>query len=184
VTKRRSRDFEQTVRAMRNEIYMEKSKIPMSASRLTGVDTDPTFLNLVSGISPILRSWRITLFEVPPRDGEGIRHQNRDNMKAYQLLSSSDTWCQESPAKDAHGNKVSALHPQAVKWCALAALQRVYPPLEWEEAMDRLLRALSVSEKGIRQLSKTDKACCLMEWNDDRNSSFRDIQEILFEADV
>jgi hypothetical protein len=170
VTKRRSRDFEQTVRAMRNEIYMEKSKIPMGASRLTGVDTDPTFLNLVSGISPVLRSWRITLFEVPPRDGEGIRHQNRDNMKAYQLLSSSDTWCQ--------------LHPQAVKWCALAALQRVYPPLEWEEAMDRLLRALSVSEKGIRQLSKTDKACCLMEWNDDRNSSFRDIQEILFEADV
>jgi hypothetical protein len=105
-------------------------------------------------------------------------------MKAHQLLSSSDIWCQESPAEDAHGNKVPAFHPQAVKWCALGALQKVYPPLELEEAMDRLLRALSVSEKGIGRLSKWDKACSLMEWNDDRNSSFRDIREILFEANV
>jgi hypothetical protein len=105
-------------------------------------------------------------------------------MKAHQLLSSSAIWCQESPAEDARGNQVSAFHPQAVKWCALGALQRVYPPWEWEAAMDRLLRALSVSDKGIEQLSKSDKACSLMEWNDDRNSSFRDIREILFEADV
>jgi len=27
-------------------------------------------------------------------------------MKAHQLLSSPDTWCEESPAEDAHGNKV------------------------------------------------------------------------------
>jgi hypothetical protein len=105
-------------------------------------------------------------------------------MKAHELLSSRDTWCQESPAEDVHGNKVPACHPQAVKWCALAALQRVYPPLQLEAAMDRLLRALSVSEKGLGLLSKSDKACCLMEWNDDRNSSFREIREILLEADV
>jgi hypothetical protein len=105
-------------------------------------------------------------------------------MKAHELLSSPDTWCQESPAKDTRGVKVPALHPQAVKWCALAAIQKVYPPLQWEEAMDRLLCALSVSEKGIGQLSKSDKACCLMEWNDDRNSSFREIRQILLEADV
>jgi hypothetical protein len=105
-------------------------------------------------------------------------------MKAHQLLSSPDTWCQESPAEDEYGNKVPALHPGAVKWCALAAIQKVYSPLQWEEAMDRLLRALSVSEKGICQLSKSDKAWCLMEWNDDQNSSFREIREILLEADV
>jgi len=107
-----------------------------------------------------------------------------DKMKAHELLSSPGTWCQESPAEDAHGNKVPAFHPDAVKWCALAAIQKLYPPSEWEQAMDRILRALSVSDKGIRQLSKSDKACCLMEWNDDRNSSFREIREILIEADL
>ena len=105
-------------------------------------------------------------------------------MKAHELLSSPATWCQESPAEDAYGNRVPAFHPHAVKWCALTAIQNSYPPLEWEEAMDRLLHALCVSEKGIRQLTKSDKACCLMEWNDDRNSSFQDIREILVEADI
>jgi hypothetical protein len=51
-------------------------------------------------------------------------------------------------------------------------------------AVDRLLRALSVSEKGIRQLSRSDKACCLMEWNDSRNACFREIREVPMEADV
>jgi hypothetical protein len=105
-------------------------------------------------------------------------------MKAHELLSSADTWCQEALAEDAYGNRVSPFYPEAVKWCALAALQKVYPPQQWEEAMDRVLRALSVSEKGIEQLSKSDKACCMMEWNDQRQSSYRDIREILLEADV
>jgi hypothetical protein len=105
-------------------------------------------------------------------------------MKAHELLSSPEAWCQESPAEDALGNKVSADHPQAVKWCALGAIQKLYPPLQWEEAMDRILRALSVSEKGIVQLSKSDKACCLMEWNDNRSSSFQEIREVLLEADL
>jgi hypothetical protein len=105
-------------------------------------------------------------------------------MRAHELLRSPEAWCQESAAEDVHGNKVPAFHPKAVKWCALAAIQKLYPPSQWEETMDRVLRALSVSEKGIGQLSSSDKACCLMEWNDDRSSSFRDIREILLEADV
>jgi hypothetical protein len=48
-------------------------------------------------------------------------------MKAHELLSSSDLWCQESPAKDTHGHKVEALNPKAVKWCALAAIQKLIP---------------------------------------------------------
>jgi hypothetical protein len=105
-------------------------------------------------------------------------------MKAHELFSSPDTWCRESPAEDLDGNKVPALHPGAVRWCALAAIQRVYPPVEWGRAMDCLLRALSVSEKGIRQLSNSEKACCLMEWNDHRDSSFLEILAVLLEADV
>jgi hypothetical protein len=105
-------------------------------------------------------------------------------MKAHELLSSQETWCQESPAKDAQGNKVQAFDPKAVKWCALGAIQKTYPPPQWEEIMDRLLRALSVSEKGIAQLTKSDKACSLMEWNDDQAYSFEEIRGVLFEADV
>lgn len=105
-------------------------------------------------------------------------------MKAHELLSSPEAWCQESPAEDAHGNKVHALHPNAVKWCALGAIQKTYPRLEWGRAMDSLLRALSVSEKGIAQLTKCDKECCLMEWNDDRQYSFEDIRKILIQADL
>ena len=105
-------------------------------------------------------------------------------MKAYELLSSPDTWCREAVAKDAHGDNVTPFDPEAVQWCALAAVQKVYPPAEWEEAMNRVLRALSVSEEGIKQLSKSDKACCVMEWNDQQESSYREIRQILLEADV
>jgi hypothetical protein len=105
-------------------------------------------------------------------------------MKVHELLGSPDTWCQEALARDAFGNNVPPFDPEAVQWCALAAVQKVYPPPQWEEAMDRVLRALSVSEKGIKQLSKSDKACCLMEWNDQGQSSYREIREILLEADV
>jgi hypothetical protein len=52
------------------------------------------------------------------------------------------------------------------------------------EAMDRLLLALSVSEPGLAQMTKSDKACSLMEWNDDRQSSFQEVREILLSAEV
>ena len=105
-------------------------------------------------------------------------------MKAHELLSSEDAWCQESPAKDAQGNKVQAFNPKAVQWCALAAVQRTYASSQWVEMIDRLLRALSVSEKGIAELTKSDKACSLMEWNDHGTYSFRDIRDVFIEADV
>jgi hypothetical protein len=112
------------------------------------------------------------------------RQLDTGKMKAHELLSSSATWCQEALAKDAHGDSVPPFDPEAVQWCALAALQKVYPPAQWEEVIDRVLRALSVSEKGIRQLSKSDKACSLMEWNDRPQSSYWEIREILLEADI
>jgi hypothetical protein len=105
-------------------------------------------------------------------------------MKAHELLSSSDTWCQEALAKDARGDIVPPFDPEAVRWCALAALQKVYLPAQWEEAMDRVLRALNVSEKGMKELSESDKACSLMEWNDGPQSSYWEIREILLQADV
>jgi len=105
-------------------------------------------------------------------------------VKAYELVNSPDAWCQGSPAEAVQGKKVPALDSRAVKWCVLSAIRKVYPPLQWEEAMDSVLRALNVSERGIARMRQSDKACCLMEWNDDRESSFQDIQEVLKKADV
>ena len=105
-------------------------------------------------------------------------------MKAHELLSSPDTWCQESPAEDAQGNKVQALDPNAVKWCALGAIQRAYPPWEWEEAMDNLLRSLCYSDQGLAQMNSSDKACSLMEWNDDDRSSFSEVRKVLVSFDI
>ena len=105
-------------------------------------------------------------------------------MKAHELLSSPAKWCQESPAEDGCGNKVLTFDPGAVKWCALAAVHKSYPPFKWEEVMNRVLRALSVSEQGICQLSRSEKACCLMEWNDARNASFQEIREVFVKADI
>ena len=50
--------------------------------------------------------------------------------------------------------------------------------------MDQVLRALSYSDAGLAQMTKTDKACCLMEWNDDGQTSFAEIREMLFLADI
>ena len=105
-------------------------------------------------------------------------------MKAREFLHSPEVWCQEAPAQDQHGNKLEAFDTLAVKWCALAAIQKTYDPSQWTEAMDRLLRALSVSEAGLAQMTKADKACCLMEWNDNSQTSFAEIREILFLTDI
>jgi hypothetical protein len=50
--------------------------------------------------------------------------------------------------------------------------------------MDRLLRALSVSEAGLARMTKADKACCLMEWNDDGQTSFAVIRQMLCLTDI
>ena len=105
-------------------------------------------------------------------------------MKAHELLISPETWCQESPAKDPDGNKLQANDPRATKWCALSAIQKLYPPSQWSEVMDRVLRALCVSEGGISQLTETDKASCLMEWNDDQQTTFEEVKKILLVTDI
>jgi hypothetical protein len=93
-------------------------------------------------------------------------------------------WCQESPAKDAHGKKLEAFDPEAVQWCALGAIQKVYPAWQWPETMDRVLGALCVSEKALACMTNTDKACSLMEWNDDPRTTFQEIKSILLSADI
>ena len=58
------------------------------------------------------------------------------------------------------------------------------PSLAMGASDGRLLRALSVSEQGLAQMTKSDKACCLMEWNDDRRNSFLEIRNMLLSADI
>ena len=110
--------------------------------------------------------------------------RNHLSQKAHQLLISPETWCQESPAEDQLGHKLQASDPHAVKWCALGAIQRTYPPSGWGDAMDQVLLALNFSQAGLAQMNKTDKACSLMEWNDDRQSSFQEIRGIFLDANI
>ena len=105
-------------------------------------------------------------------------------MKAHELLNAPQAWCQDSPAKDARGHKRYASDPRAVSWCALAAIHKAYAASQREQAMERVLRALDVSERGLARMSATDKACCIMEWNDDRQSSFPEVRAILRQAPV
>ncbi len=100
-------------------------------------------------------------------------------MKAHELLTSPQNWCQESPAEDVVGHRLQAFDPRAVKWCALGAIQKAYPPSEWNSAMDTLLRGLSVSELGLRQMNGSDKACSIMEWNDDPQCTFDEVKGLL-----
>ena len=48
----------------------------------------------------------------------------RTNVKAHQLLGAPDGWGQESAPEDDQGNKVYPLGPNAMKWCALGAIQK------------------------------------------------------------
>jgi hypothetical protein len=105
-------------------------------------------------------------------------------MKAHELLTSPDKWCKASPAEDFQGHKLQANDPRGVKWCALGAIQKTYPCSQWGNAMNDVLRALSVSELGLAQMNNSDKACSLMEWNDDDQSSFAEIRDILLEVDI
>jgi hypothetical protein len=105
-------------------------------------------------------------------------------MKAHELLTSPDKWCKESPAEDFQGHKLQAHDPRGVKWYAPGAIQRAYPCPQWGKSMDGVLRALSVSELGLAQMNNSDKACSIMEWNDDRQSSFADIRGILLAVDI
>jgi hypothetical protein len=82
--------------------------------------------------------------------------------------------------KEPPGPQLQALDPRAVKWCTLGAIQKVYPPCQWAEGTDRLLRALSFSEQGLAQMTQSDKACCVMEWNDDHRYSFPEARQVLF----
>jgi hypothetical protein len=105
-------------------------------------------------------------------------------MKAYELLNLLVVRSEDSSTEVWRGNQLEVLNSWAEKWCVLDAIQATYTPELWEQAMDRVLRALNVSEQGLARMSKCDKACCLMEWSDDCRSSFLEVRDILVLADI
>jgi hypothetical protein len=105
-------------------------------------------------------------------------------MKAYELLNLLMVRSEDSSPEVWGGNQLEVLNARPEKWCALGAIQKTYPPEQWEHAMDRVLRALDVSEQGLARMSKYDKACCLMEWSDDCRGSFLEVRDILVLADI
>jgi hypothetical protein len=105
-------------------------------------------------------------------------------MKVYELLSLLVVQSEDSSRDVLRGNQLEELDSWAEKWCVLGAIHKAYPPEQWEQVMDRVLRALNVSEQGLARMSKYDKACCLMEWSDDCRCSFLEVRDILVSADI
>jgi hypothetical protein len=105
-------------------------------------------------------------------------------MKVYELLNLLMVRSEDSSPEVWRGNQLEVLDSWSEKWCVLGAIQKAYPPEQWEHAMDRVLRALDVSEQGLARMSKYDKACSLMEWSDDCRSSFLEVRDILVSADI
>jgi hypothetical protein len=105
-------------------------------------------------------------------------------MKAYELLNLLMVQSEDSSTRVWCGNQLEVLESWAEKWCVLGAIQKAYPPEQWELATDRVLRALNVSEQGLARMSKYDKACCLMEWSYEGRSSFLEVRDILVLADI
>lgn len=44
--------------------------------------------------------------------------------QARLLIGSEKDWCQGTPAKNASGEVMPAIHPNAIQWCALGAIRR------------------------------------------------------------
>lgn len=93
-------------------------------------------------------------------------------MKAYELLSSPEKWTQVYWAKDKDGVFIWPKNENAVCWCALGAIARVYAdsPDEYDKAKTKLNDA--IEDKGI------------VDWNDDPERTWEDVYTTLKELDI
>jgi hypothetical protein len=79
-----------------------------------------------------------------------------------ELLSDPEKWTQKALARDKNGEPVSPLSSAAVSWCVLGALFKC-------EVRDKA---------AVRKLTGTR----IMEWNDDPNRTFQDVQQMFRKA--
>ena len=88
-------------------------------------------------------------------------------MKAWELIEKG--WCQLDYARDEYENPVDIDDSDAVKWCLVGALDRIYPDFTENTIM----------------LTKVKNAIDLIAmWNDDRSRTKEEVVNLLKRLDV
>ena len=59
--------------------------------------------------------------------------------------------------------------------CAAAAGRSYGTDVHFDNGLTHTASLYSPSDRGLAQMTKSDKACSLMEWNDDRRCSFAEV---------
>ena len=93
-------------------------------------------------------------------------------MKVKELLANERHWTQGTFARDAKGQEIGALFPEAACWCLRGALMRCYGevgPAHWQ-AENRIKEVLG--NNGI------------VRFNDDESTTHADVLRVLEAADV
>ncbi len=87
-----------------------------------------------------------------------------------ELLSDPTKWTQGESARDEHGNKCSALEPQAVCFCLLGAMNRCYPGQTFTEAYNKLAKNVPNGD--------------IADWNDDVMRTHPQVLALITELDI
>ena len=92
-------------------------------------------------------------------------------MKAHELLSTPDKWCQKHFAETSGGWISSPNHPAATKFCILGAVQRCYP-----DPKTRMEKEKQIRDKLERVSIST--------WNDYECRTHEEVYSLLKELDI
>ena len=97
-------------------------------------------------------------------------------MKMKELLSSESKWTQQHYATDKRGRSCSSFDPEAVCYCLLGALNKCYVnDAEYDDAKRLLQKTIEKKYGLIFSIAK---------WNDNPERKFKEVKEILEEANL
>ena len=90
-------------------------------------------------------------------------------MTVQQLLSNRDRWVQRKTAVDKQGLEVDPRHPDACRWCIVAAIYRCYRAAgARHRALDRLRAIVPLP----------------VEWNDNPRRTFTEVKRVIVQAEL
>ena len=97
-------------------------------------------------------------------------------MKVRELLDSPEKWIKGALARDKNGNKVLSQDENAIQWCLVGAIVKCQGYVYYTDMAVKIERAIT---KCIEQPFNN-----LVDFNNDENTTFEDIQKVLELADV
>lgn len=105
----------------------------------------------------------------------------RPPLTLNELFSGKSRWCQNTDARDKHGQEIPSIQaPEAASWCLTAGIRLVYghnPPLQ--EEISKMLLGW-VQEQ--REEGEPDDS--IAGWNDEPNRTFKDIRKMIGELKI